>query len=118
MIKMKKVIRYSNNAKAYSDVMCLQLAKAIVKELQEDKNLDMEFSYSNQVFLDCIRAEILKVDYRLNNKVKWLVENTEVHFSKLLRSSDIWDFLPNISEQCIETILGGKEYVEDSNASM
>lgn len=117
---MKKVIRFSDNATAYSDVMCLQLAKAIVKELQEDKNLDIEFSYSNQVFLDCIRAELLKVDYRLNTKIEWYVEDIEVHFNKYLKSNDVWKLLPNIDEQCIEDILNSKEYVKaiDSNANI
>ena len=112
---MKKIIRFSNNAIANSDVKCLKLAKEIVQELQEDKNLEIEFSYSNQIFLDCIRAEILKVNYRLNNKIKWLVEDIEVHFDRHLRSDDIWKLLPNISEQCQEVILDGAEYIKAIN---
>lgn len=115
---MKKVIRFSNTAKAYSDVMCSELATTIVLQLKHNQNLDVEFSYSNEVFLDCIRAELLKVDYRLNNKIKWMVENIEVYFDDDLRSFDIWQYLPSISENCQCIILDGKNYVTDSNASI
>lgn len=114
---MKKIIRFSNNANAYSDIKYLELAKTITQELVENKNLEVEFSYSNQVFLDCMRAEILKVDYRLNNKIKWLVEDIEVHFTKHLRSNDIWKYLPNISEDALIIILDSKELVEKIDKS-
>lgn len=101
---MKKVIRFSNSATAYSDVMCLQLAKAIVKELQEDKDLDIEFSFSNELFLNCVRAEIYKTDKKLVNKVKWLVEDVEVHFDNNLRSNDVWDYLPCIFDKTLDDL--------------
>lgn len=112
---MKKIIRFSNNAAANSDVKYLKLAKQIVQELQQDKNLDIEFSYSNEIFLECLRAELLLVDYRLNNKIQWFVEDIEVHFDNHLRSNDIWKLLPNISEQCLCIICDGAEYIKAIN---
>ena len=73
---MKKIIRYTANALGRNDELCRQLGLSIVYNLQHDVELDKEFRYSNQVFLDCIRAALLETDYRLNNKIQKYIEVT------------------------------------------
>ena len=106
------IIRYTNTAKGLSDLECLQLAKDVIEELKQDNSTIEEINYSNEVFLHCLRAYLLHSDISLLHKIKWYVEDVEVHFDKNLRSSDVWKYLPEIYEKALLAMMSSRKDID------
>ena len=87
------------NGSALSDVSALVLAKKVAKE-------HLDAHVSNFVFIDCLRAELLKIEVSNRPVIEWVFYGRPVEFNADMRSNDAWDDpRSNIQDDALMTLM-------------